>query len=141
MPALRERKDDIPILVNEFLTRFGAGTGLTVTPQLMAKLTEYPWPGNIRELENMIERMVILRKSDNLDINDLPDDLQKTVNYSDTLINNDDAKHLTYREAETKLITEALEKCGWNRTKTARYLNMPRHILIYRLKKYHISEK
>lgn len=141
LPTLRERKEDIPILVNEFLTRFGGGTDLTVTPQLMARLTEYSWPGNIRELENMIERMVVLRKTNNLDIDDFPDDLQKTATFSEPLIKKDDENHLTFREAETKLIIEALEKCGWNRTKTARYLNMPRHILIYRLKKYHISEK
>jgi len=75
IPSLRERRDDIPILVKEFLRTFAKGDQVTVDPALMERLTSYDWPGNVRELENLIERMVILRKGDRLTVEDLPDDL------------------------------------------------------------------
>lgn len=140
VPTLAERRDDIPALVDEFVRRYAPGERVTVSGELMARLEEHPWPGNIRELENLIERMVLLRKTDALTTRDLPDDFG-----SDDLVTADPAggavtRHETLRQAEERLVRDALEKNGWNRARAARYLNVPRHVLIYRMKKYGIEE-
>jgi len=141
LPSLRQRTEDIPILVKEFLHKFGKGLGITVSPKLMDKLMAYQWPGNIRELENLIERMTILRKADELTPDDLPDDFGRPDPRIRQLIESPSNDHMTYQETEKNLITEALNKCGWNRTKAARYINIPRHVLVYRMKKYGISSE
>ncbi len=140
IPNLRERKADIPILVKEFLRKFGKKEGITVSPDLLAALTEYHWPGNIRELENLIERMVILRQTDELGLEDLPTDFGEAIAQSAAGLPSGPNGHLTFHESEKKLIVDALNSCGWNRTRAAKYLNIPRHVLIYRIKKYSIYE-
>jgi two-component system NtrC family response regulator len=72
IPTLAERKEDIPALVSEFVRRHAPKTKITVSPDLMDRLSEYSWPGNIRELENLVERIMILRKADVLSVHDLP---------------------------------------------------------------------
>lgn len=139
LPSLRQRTDDIPILVKEFIHKFGKGSNISVSPKLMDKLMAYEWPGNIRELENLIERMTILRKADELTPNDLSDDFGKPDPRMRKLIESQSNEHMTYQENEKNLITEALNRCGWNRTKAAQYINIPRHVLVYRMKKYGIS--
>ncbi|PKK83883.1 MAG: DNA-binding response regulator [candidate division Zixibacteria bacterium HGW-Zixibacteria-1] len=134
VPALRERPEDIPILTTEFLKRFAPGAEIDLSDDLMKALFSYNWPGNIRELENLMERMAILRKSDRLTAADLPQDF----GFSGKLpiganVSNSD---LTYREAEKKLILDALEKYAWNKSRAAKHLEIPRHVLIYRMKKY-----
>ena len=75
VPPLRERREDIPGLVEHFLHQFGGNNGhggKTVTPELMRYLCEYPWPGNVRELENVIERMVVTGRAEMITLEDLP---------------------------------------------------------------------
>lgn len=133
VPPLRERVDDIPVLVHEFLKKFSKDKQVTIDNQLMDRLANHNWPGNIRELENMIERIVILRQTDRLTLADLPDDF----NISDHgRASAPTAPELTFHEAEEKIIMDALQKCEWNRTRAAKLLNIPRHVLIYRMKKY-----
>ncbi len=136
LPSLRERKEDIPVLVDAFLAKFAKARKVTVDEKLLARLEEYPWHGNIRELENLIERMVILRKTDVLTEDDLPPDFlsQATSPTEETLSSVDG--HLTFQEAEKKLIVDALNRTGWNRSQAAKVLNVPRHVLVYRMKKY-----
>ncbi len=141
VPSLRERQEDIPILVKEFLEKFGGEASLTVSPDLLEKLKTHDWPGNIRELENLVERMVILRKSDELTAGDLPDDWGASGLTGETSGGAQrEMSEMTFHEAEKKLIVNALEKTGWNRTQAAKQLNIPRHVLIYRMKKYDLSE-
>lgn len=140
VPSLRDRSEDIPILTSAFLRKFGKGADVLISPDLQEQLQKYSWPGNIRELENLIERLVILRKSDTLAANDLPADFGATVpaphkSDADWISNG-----MTFHEAEKKLIVDALNRVGWNRTKAAAHLNIPRHVLIYRMKKYEITE-
>ncbi len=138
VPSLRERKEDITILIKEFLRKFGREQKVEVTEGLLHALEDYHWPGNIRELENLIERMVILRKSDRLTLDDLPQDFTtaQPVEEGDT---EEKATHsLTFHEAENKLIVDALNKAGWNKSRAAKQLNIARHVLIYRMKKYGI---
>ena len=139
VPPLRERGEDIPLLVRAFLEKFAPGTPITVASSLMKVLRQHNWQGNIRELENLTERMTILRESDELTLDDLPADFSKTS--APTLPQTDIAAeddHVTFYEAEKRLIVGALDKFGWNRTKAAAYLSIPRHILIYRMKKFGI---
>jgi len=140
VPSLAQRREDIPLLAREFARRYGAPAEVSLSDDLIERLTEYPWPGNIRELENLIERMVILRRSDALTAADLPPDFGSGSAARTTPGASAPGRHLTFREAEEKLIREALDACGWNRTKAAEYLNIPRHILLYRMKKYGIRE-
>lgn len=140
VPALRERRADIPILTKEFLQKFGHGQKIKIDPGLSAVLKNYHWPGNIRELENLIERMVILRKSDLLTPDDLPDDFENPEQPSGDEVEGDEPERLTFHQAEKKLIVDALDKFAWNKSRAAKYLSVPRHVLIYRMKKYDISQ-
>lgn len=141
LPLLKERKEDIPILVNGFLNKYSKRE-LSIDPQLMKILIEYEWPGNIRELENLIERLVILRKSDTLTQEDLPDDFLKlTLSASSSPPLNRDDDQVSFHDAEKSLIEHALEKSGFNKSKASKLLQIPRHVLIYRMKKYNISNK
>ena len=140
IPSLSERREDIPILVKEFVNRLAPKENIEVSAKLIEALTNYEWPGNIRELENLIERMVILRKGKTLSPRDLPDDFGIRESRLNQEPNKQGAEHVTFHEAEENLVRDALNKCGWNRTRAAKYLNIPRHVLIYRMKKYGISE-
>jgi DNA-binding NtrC family response regulator len=139
VPSLRERRDDIPLLVREFLERFSAGQKIELDPSLLKTLQAHDWPGNIRELENLIERLVILRTTDHLSAKDLPADFSLRAESRDGRI--DSPSGVGFHEAEKRLIMNALEHCGWNRSKAAEYLKIPRHILTYRMKKYGLTSE
>jgi two-component system NtrC family response regulator len=140
VPGLRERPDDIPVLIGEFLSRYSPQQKIEIDDRLLGRLRDYHWPGNIRELENLIERMVVLRKSNLLTPGDLPPDFGMSDARSQGGIVSPNT-NLTFHEAEKKLIVEALDRFGWNRSKAAEHLKIPRHILIYRMKKYGIFYK
>ncbi|MBI5266367.1 MAG: sigma-54-dependent Fis family transcriptional regulator [candidate division Zixibacteria bacterium] len=135
VPTLRERRDDIPLLVREFLARFSPGATITVDQALEQKLISLPWPGNIRELENLVERMVVLRRSDTLTLEDLP---AEYLTASAMVSSSEHSGDIGFHEAEHQLVLAALEKNNWNKSKAAAQLKIPRHILIYRMKKYNI---
>ena len=139
LPSLRERKEDIPILAREFIRKIEPNKKVDIEPGLIAVLKEYFWPGNIRELENLIERMAILRKSDVLTERDLPADFVMDNTASGNNFSISEKKNLTFHEAEKKLIIDALKEFAGNKSKASRYLNIPRHVLLYRLKKYGIK--
>ena len=142
IPSLSERKEDISVLIQEFIRRFTKGEQITIAPQLQSRLLEYSWPGNVRELENLIERMVILRKSNQLTLGDLPSDFGMQIEKSkqtDTGTTKDDS-YISFNDSEKKVITDALTKCGWNKSAASKYLKIPRHVLIYRMQKYDIKK-
>jgi two-component system, NtrC family, response regulator len=130
---LKERRDDIPVLVQEFVRRFADGKKIELSASLMERLKAHPWPGNVRELENLIERMVVLRTSAVLSDQDLPEHFGEGQELAF-----EGAPALTYSQAEQKLVREALDKAGWNKSGAARLLDIPRHVLVYRMKKYDI---
>ena len=101
--------------------------------QLLCKLLEDPIG-----FENLIARMVILRGGDTLTVKDLPDDFG-TFDPRQGPAENESGGRVTLGEAERSLIVDALEKTGWNKSKAAKRLDIPRHVLIYRLKKYGIE--
>jgi two-component system NtrC family response regulator len=103
---------------------------------LIEKLTAHEWPGNVRELENLVERMIVLRHSPHLDVDDLHPDFGACAS-SRALEGTKDPVSL--REAEKELILRALERSRGNKSKAARMLGVPRHVLLYRMKTHKIG--
>jgi DNA-binding NtrC family response regulator len=145
LPPLNKRKGDIPLLTNFFLDKFNRLLNQNidgVTSDAMEILEAYDWPGNIRELENLIERLVVLRSNERwIDVKDLPLDLL----FSDEPTN--DRKHvdkglLQARQIfERQYILRALRTCNWNQTKTARTLKIHRNTLMQKIKALDIKIK
>lgn len=137
IPALRERPEDIAVMVKGFLSEQDADHKIRLDSELMARLINHNWPGNVRELENLIERMVILRSSDTLTISDLPRDFTAATSSKPPITPEEKApENLSLFEAEKNMVIGALNKFSWNRSRAAEYLKIPRHVLVYRMKKY-----
>lgn len=148
IPPLREHKEDIPYLVDHFVTRFGAGAGKGIqgiTPAAMKMLTDFHWPGNVRELENIIERAVVMARGPEIDVEDIRLDIVSpkggsTALGSGALAADGSAlpmlpEGLTLEQFEDKLIQEALQRSGGNKSQAARLLGLSRNALRYRLSK------
>ncbi|MFN3680413.1 MAG: sigma-54-dependent transcriptional regulator [Nitrospira sp.] len=144
IPPLRERKSDIPLLIDHFLARFNQTKRTRVTGishEAVRLLMQYDWPGNIRELENLVERMVVLKKEGELSVSDLPDKIsckpaaldprEQLVRFGEDGIN-------LMREVEQyeyQLIIEALRKANGVTTKAAQLLQVNRTTLVEKLKR------
>jgi len=142
LPPLRQRSDDIPLLLRHFSIKHGAGS-VTFDKQSLATLTAYAWPGNVRELENTVERLLILRNVDTITRDDLPDKIRNdeatppAAAHSGGIINLPDEGY-SLEQLEREIVVQALERNGWNQTAASRFLRIPRHTLIYRMEKYEI---
>lgn len=137
LPALRERTEDIPVLVDKFINEFAGDNEKTIkgiSDAAMEILQEYSWPGNIRELRNCIERMVVLCPGDTLDINDLPENIRMNK----TGIEDDPENTLDLNQHEAQLISKALEECHGNRTLAAQKLGISRRTLHRRLHEFNL---
>ncbi len=137
LPPLRERKDALPQLTDYFIKRFAGITGKPakgVAPDAMALLAVYDWPGNIRELQNVIERAVILG-GETIQPADLPGALTGPA-LRPSELRGEDLKSL-----EREAILKALEKAGGNRRKAAQELGISRRTLQYRLKEYGLVDE
>lgn len=135
LPPLRERAEDIPILVEKFISEFAKDNEKEIegiSDAAMEIIMNYSWPGNIRELRNCIERMVVLCPGNILDVNNLPESILKNE-LQDT---NDSALDLHQNEAA--LISKALEDCNGNRTQAAQKLGISRRTLHRRLHEYNL---
>jgi two-component system NtrC family response regulator len=137
IPPLRERKEEIPYLVDFFINRYAGDRTFRVTAEALAALQTYDWPGNVRELENVIERAVVLATDDDITLDSLPPSFRSQSTAKQT----DNANPSSLPEIEKRAILEALEKTGGNRSKAARMLQIPRHVLLYRLRKYGIDSQ
>ncbi|GAB6066562.1 sigma-54-dependent Fis family transcriptional regulator [Aquifex pyrophilus] len=136
VPPLRERKEDIPLLIQHFLKEFNEKYGKEVylTKEAMERLLEYDYPGNVRELSNIIEQLVILNEG-KVDTTDLPEYLRKEKNKP-----KGDLQRFI-EETEKKRIIEALEKTGYVKSRAAKLLGYTLRQLDYRIKKYGIEVK
>ena len=134
LPPLRERKGDIPLLVNSFLEKFSDTDGpiRRVAEDMMTKLMAWDWPGNVRELENVIERAVALGTSSLLHVGDLPSNLQYGAN--EKLPQNDVL--LPLEELERRAIKRALRESGGDKLAAARLLGIGKTTLYRKLKQY-----
>jgi transcriptional regulator with PAS, ATPase and Fis domain len=108
VPPLRERKDDIPYLIQAFLTELERTSGksnLKITPEASARLQRYPWPGNVRELKNIVESMVLMAEGNTLDVDNLPQNIHSGVNAKEIKF----PVGVTMEEAEREIIRRYLE--------------------------------
>lgn len=131
VPSLRQRREDIPLLANHFLQRFAERNRKAVkgfTPQAMDLLIHYDWPGNIRELENAVERAVVLLTGEYISERELPLAIASTPI---PLVQSQDIQPLV--EVEKEVILAALEKTGGNKTEAARQLGITRKTLLAKL--------
>ena len=140
LPPLRERRDDIPLLVTHFLEKFAPGTAMHVSQAAMRALMAYAWPGNVRQLENAVERAVALGAGRNeIDIADLPPEIQALPQTASTPFVDfpDDGLDLPayLSSIERDLIHRSLERTGGNRNKAAELLRIKRTTLVEKLKR------
>ncbi|RME46135.1 MAG: sigma-54-dependent Fis family transcriptional regulator, partial [Deltaproteobacteria bacterium] len=150
LPPLRERREDILLLAHHFLRRFAPDQEIVLSPEARTALEGYPWRGNVRELANVCEWIVTLRRGNEITREDLP---EKVVRQSDRTSPPErgvsfTADALIFRLPDggialdtliRDILVAALEKNDWNQSKTARFLKIPRHILLYRMSKYDIT--
>jgi two-component system response regulator AtoC len=144
VPPLRERREDIPLLIDHFVQRNNARLGteiLGLDSEARRLLFEYAWPGNVRELENTIERAMVLSEGDHIVASDLPErirDAQDPVQMQ--LASGELSVKKTARIIEEILIRRALQKTRGNRTRAAELLEISHRALLYKIKDYHITD-
>ncbi|MDD5169420.1 MAG: helix-turn-helix domain-containing protein, partial [Syntrophales bacterium] len=138
MPPLRERADDIPLLLNFFLEQSIKRLGrppMHFSKDALKTLTAYSWPGNIRELENEVERAVALATTDMIMVDDLRDSIRNEQSGSLRIENASSLK-----ETECNLILKTLETTGGNRSEAARIIGLSREGLRKKMKRYGLVE-
>jgi len=143
LPPLRERKEDVPLLIEHFLSIYNEKNGRRLHgfhPRALDALMRYAWPGNIRELENVVERAVILTRDDYVPFSELPEAIRGTD--GDPL--SDQFREgirpgMTIREMEKELIIKTLEDNDGNRTRASRVLGITRRTLQHKLKEYDLD--
>jgi len=150
IPPLRERKEDIPILVEEFLEEFSYKIGCEkkiIKSDALEALIEYDWPGNVRELKNFIERLVIISSSSEISYKDLPSDFKNLTKKKESLQENTDPwfKEKNYRLAkllfEKEFLKRKLFEYGGNVSKTAREIGLERAYLQKKIKDFNLKMK
>lgn len=139
LPPLRERAGDIPLLLDYFLRKHEASATVVIDDEVVEKLKGYSWPGNVREMENVVEQMLILRQDDRLRIDDLPARISRKPSSANGVLNLPDEGY-SLEDLEREAVTQALQRCNWNKSKAAEFLRIPRHTLLYRLEKYDIHQ-
>ncbi len=144
LPSLRERPGDVPLLVDHFLKRNARGRRLKqkrLTDECMARLLAYPWPGNIRELENEIERLVVLSGDEKL----IGEELLSPRLRQGVLLPSQEGRApslgATIDAIERKAIYEALKKYDWNKTRAAAELRISRRNLLRKVAKYKLERR
>ena len=144
LPPMRERPEDIPELVEHFFTKAKEKHGrpdLALPPSLLSHFCGYRWPGNIRELENIIERLAVLTRGNEIGVNDLPEFLRRERPVLEELRLDLPPQGISMDAVEKELILRSLKKFDWNQTQAARYLDLSRKTLIYRMEKYDIRRE
>jgi two-component system NtrC family response regulator len=136
---LRKRKEDLPGLVQHLFQKLKARHGfpsMRVSPSVTSSLSSYHWPGNVRELENVIERMLVLSARDEITEADLPDEIRGLPATKHSFLPELPEHGISLEGVERELLVRALERFNGNQTQAARYLNISRRTLIYRMEKH-----
>lgn len=145
LPPLRQRKNDIPMLAEHFISKFARENDkppLHVTPEALRPLMDYDWPGNVRELENVMERAVVLATGPTLTAELLPEDLTGRGSRFALMEHRPDASLFEIiEELERRVISEMLEKCAWNQTEAADRFRIPLSTLNQKIKRLNIEIK
>jgi transcriptional regulator with PAS, ATPase and Fis domain len=144
VPPLRERKEDIPLLIEHFLAKYNKAFRREVqgfTPSALGVLNNYHWPGNVRELENVIERLVVISDHRMINVDDLPLDLV-TVKHQvvDDVFTRGASLRQAKAEFERHYILRALEKSRWNQTEAAKRLGVHRNTLLGKMEVLRIRQ-
>ncbi len=138
IPPLRQRRDDIPILAEHFIQKFTERldrTSMLLSSEVLRVLMDYAWPGNIRELENTIERAMVLSDGDTIELDVLPAHMRDSEHTLDiTFLGGSLSIKKANRLIERKLIERALEETGGNRTRAAELLEISHRALLYKIK-------
>jgi len=146
VPALRERREDIPILVQHFLALYSRQMEKAVAgldPDVMRVFLEYPWRGNVRELEKTLKRMVVLAEDgESLGLALLPSEIRETPAPSDTVVKtNGRSLRTNISELEKKMIAEALDRTRWNKARAARDLGLSYPTLLAKIRTLQIERR
>jgi DNA-binding NtrC family response regulator len=145
LPPLRQRKNDIPLLVEHFVEKFARENdkpALRITPEALRPLMDYDWPGNVRELENVMERAVVLANGPALTIDLLPDNIAGRGPKLALIEHRPDASLFDIMEdCERRIIADMLEKSGWNQTEAADRFRIPLSTLNQKIKRLNIEIK
>lgn len=145
LPPLRERPEDLQELVRHFAERFHRKGPVNFTPAAIRAMEDYPWPGNIRELENAVEHAIVLGDPARIDTGDLPAAIQDYLADGPAATSSSATTpvvgHASLEDIEKACLLQALEKTKGNRTRAARILNITRRTLGYRLRKYHLEDE
>ena len=139
IPALRDRREDIPPLIEHFLKRFNKEyeKNITINPDALRYLIEYAWPGNVRELENTIERLVVLNESGIIKADELPAYIKDKISIKN--YTSEGSLIVEKERLEKERIIEALKKCNFNQSKAARLLGITQRQIGYKIQKYGIT--
>ena len=135
VPALKERGDDLPLLVEHFLEKYGRELGKKVegiTPRAVEAMRGYDWPGNVRELENIVERAVALSSASTIDIDDIPSEIREGRARPSSSMD----LEAEVEKLERRMIERAIEMAGGIKARAARMLGISERNLWYRIKKY-----
>jgi DNA-binding NtrC family response regulator len=145
LPPLRQRKEDIPLLVEHFLKKYAEENERPVrriTPEALRPLMGYSWPGNVRELENVIERAVVLSSGPEINMDLLPDSM---LGRGSSLSMHDQPSDASLFEIvediERRIITDMLERCNWNQTEAAERFHVPLSTLNQKIRRLNIEIK
>ena len=146
IPPLRERKEDIPLLVTHFIKKYGLSLNknvLGINPKALETLMNYRWFGNVRELENTIERAMVLADESNIELENLPIEIREFKEKVElaSLVGEEHSIKKASKILEINLIQKALKKTRGNHTQAARLLEISHRALLYKIKEYEIVEK
>ncbi len=139
LPPLRERKEDIPLLLRSFISKKSAERGQEpkqIAPEVLSLLTHYPWPGNIREMENVVEQILTISEADRVTVDDLPLRLRsgtKGVQMKEQVTAGRQSFDFAVMEFERELIVDALKRANFVQTQAAQLLGISRRILKYKM--------
>lgn len=143
LPPLRERKEDIPLLVECFVQEFCQKNKLTpprITPDIIALLMDYEWKGNVRELRNTVEHLVIFSQAGKIDINSIPDYIREQLQKRNKRMEELFELKACVAKAEQQTIARVMQMVKGNKSRAAKILNIPRSTLYYKLNYYNMKE-
>ena len=144
IPPLRDRPDDIPVLIDYFFQKHSPHQKLILHEESLQNINDYHWPGNVRELENTIHRAIIMTTDNIIRVDKLPHETNRRTNLNATLhsyLNDKYSFKTIIADIEKKLLTEALKINNYNQSKTAEYLNMNRRLLYSKVNEHSIIIK
>ncbi len=141
LPALREKREDIPSLVDYFLKKFNQDNqkAVVMTPEALNSFLHYDWPGNVRELENTIERLVVMSGGAVISQSDVPLNIREQLIKARYAVQMRDALPSAIENIEKTKIIDALKSTGWIQAKAARMLGLTPRQIGYKMKKYHLQ--